>query len=376
MNDLRTNLELQTTLRPNGDVEVSLTEVAMPQPGEDEIVVEMLASPMHPADQSLLFARADPSTAERAVRNGRTVTILRAPEPFTKAQRTRWDIPMSVGMEGAGRVVSAGANKNARALLAHLVAIWGGGMYVRYRKVRVADAIALPDDVSPAEGAAAFINPLTALGMIETMRDEGFTALVHTAAASTLGQMICRLCEKDKIGLVNIVRRAKHVDLLRSIGTEHVCNMNAESFEEDLRRGLRATGATLGFDATGGGTLASRILHAMEQVYMDGQGYQHYGSNTKKKIFIYGTLDSTPLQLLRNYGLAWEISGWLVFHFLKRVGPERVESLKQRVAAELKTTFALNYSHVISLEEACDPEVLRHAAKRATGEKYLIDATR
>jgi NADPH2:quinone reductase len=372
---LRTNLGLQSTLRPSGDVELSLTEVAILQPGEDEIVVEMLASPMHPADQSLLFARADPDTAERTVRNGRSVTILRAPAPLAKAQSARCDIPMPVGMEGAGRVVSAGANEDATALLGRLVAIWGGGMYVRYRKVRAADAIALPDDVSPAEGAAAFINPLTALGMIETMRDEGFTALVHTAAASTLGQMICRLCQQDKIGLVNIVRRAEHVDLLRSIGAEHVCNMNEESFEEHLRRALRATGATLGFDATGGGTLASRILHAMEQVCMDGQGYQHYGSNAKKKVFLYGSLDSAPLQLLRNYGLAWEIGGWLVFHFLERIGPERVESLKQRIAAELKTTFALKYSHIISLEEACDPEVLRSAAKRATGEKYMIDAT-
>ena len=376
MNDLRTNLELQSTLQPDGEVELSLTEVAIPQPGAEEIVVEMLASPLHPADQSLLFARADPNTAGRAVRNGRAVTILRAPEPLTKAQRTRWDIPMPVGMEGAGRVVAAGANQDAQALLGRLVAIWGGGMYVRYRRVRAVDATALPDDVSPAEGAAAFINPLTALGVIETMRDEGFTALVHTAAASTLGQIICRLCQRDKIGLVNIVRKAEQVDLLRSIGAEHVCNMNEESFEDDLRRALRATGATLCFDATGGGTLASRILHAMEQVCMDGQGYQHYGSNTQKKVFIYGTLDGTPLQLLRNYGLAWEISGWLVFHFLERAGPERVASLKQRVAAELKTTFALKYSHVISLEEACDPEVLRNAAKRATGEKYLIDATR
>jgi NADPH2:quinone reductase len=376
LHNRRVNLELQSTLRPNGDVELSLTEVGMPQPDPDEIVVEMLASPMHPADQSLLFARADPVTAERVVRNGRSVTRLRASEPLTNAQTTRWDNPMPVGMEGAGRVVSAGANSCAQALLGRLVALWGGGMYVRYRKVRITDVLGLPDDVSAAEGAAAFVNPLTALGMLETMREEGFTALVHTAAASTLGQIICRLCQRDKIGLVNIVRKTEHVELLRSIGAEHVCDMTEDSFDDDLRRALRTTGATLCFDATGGGTLASRILHAMEQVCIDGKGYQHYGSDVEKKVFIYGTLDSTILQLLRNYGLAWNIGGWLVFHFLKRVGPTRVESLKRRVAAELKTTFAMKFNRVISLEEACDPDILRSAARRATGEKYLVDPTR
>ena len=367
---------MRSTLRPSGDVELSLVETPMPQPGDDEIVVEMLATPMHPADMSLLFARADPGTAEREIRDGRMITVLRSSEAVAKAQPTRCNISMPVGMEGAGRVVSAGTSQAAQALLGRHVAIWGGGMYVRYKKVCVANTLALPDDVSPVEGAAAFINPLTALGMIEVMRDEGFTALVHTAAASTVGQMLCRLCQRDDIGLVNIVRKAEQVDLLRSIGAAHVCNSSDENFDDDLLQALRTTGATLAFDAIGGGELASQILQIMERAVPKSQEYQHYGSDIGKKVLIYGTLDPRPLVFLKNYGLAWQVGGYLVFNFLKRSSAERIERLKQRVAAELKTTFATHFSHTISLEEACHPKVLRNAGQRATGQKYLIDPTR
>lgn len=370
---MKPNLVLTSTLRPDGAVEIALTESAVPIPAAHEIVVEMTAAPLHPADQSLLFARADPATAEQAMRDGRPVTILRAPAPSAAAQRTRWDLAMPVGMEGAGRVVAAGAD--AQDMVGRLVAVWGGGSYARYKTVAAVGALLLPEGVTAVEGAAAFINPLTALGMIETMRDEGFSALVHTAAASTLGQMLCRLCQQDGIGLVNIVRRPEQIELLRAIGAEHICDSGSDSFTDDLVAAIRATGATLGFDATGGGTLASQILHAMEQAIVPNPGYQHYGSSIRKKVLIYGTLDASPLQLLRNYGLAWDLGGWLVFHFLERIGPERLEALKQRIAAELKTSFVLSYSHVISLEQACDPDILRAAARRATGEKYLIDAS-
>lgn len=369
------NFALRSTLRRNGDVEIALTDVPSPEPGTG-VVVEMLAAPIHPADMSLLFARADPGTAERVERDGRHVTVLRAGDAATKAQTSRVDVPMGVGMEGAGRVVDAGPSDAARALLGRLVAVRGDGVYARYNRIALTDALPLPDHVSAAEGAAAFINPLTALGMVELMRDGGFGALVHTAAASTVGQMLCRLCRKEGIGLVNIVRRSEQVDLLRSVGAEHICDTSSEGFEDDLLHALRATGATLAFDATGGGDLASRILHLMERAMPKPEGYQHYGSSIRKKVFVYGTLDPSPLVLLKNYGLAWDLGGYLVFHFLQSIGPERVESLKRRVAEELKTTFAMQYSHGVSLDEACDPDVLRGVGRRATGDKYLIDFTK
>ncbi len=372
MNEASSNLALRSTLRRNGDVEITLEQVRLPGP-EGGVVVEMHAAPIHPADMSLLFARADPGTAERVERDGKTVTVLRAGETAAIAQASRVDVPTAVGMEGAGRVVEAGPSDAAQALLGRTVAVRGNGVYARFNRIALEDVLPLPDNVSAPEGAAAFINPLTTLGMIELMRDGGFGALVHTAAASTFGQMLCRLCREEGIGLVNIVRRPEQVELLRSLGAEHVCDMSGEGFEDELLSALRATGATLAFDATGGGDLASRILHHMERAMPKPEGYQHYGSNIRKKVFIYGALDPRPLVLLKNYGLAWDLGGYLVFHFLESIGPERVEDLKRRVVEGLKTTFAMQYSHKISLEDACDPDVLRSAGRRATGDKYLID---
>ena len=372
MNEVSSNLALRSTLRRNGDVEIALEQVRVPAP-EGGVVVEMLAAPIHPADMTLLFARADPGTAERVQRDGKTVTVLRAGDAAAQAQASRVDVATAVGMEGAGRVVEAGPSDAAQALLGRLVAVRGNGVYARYNRIALEDILPLPDDVSASEGAAAFINPLTVLGMVELMRDGGFGGLVHTAAASTIGQMLCRLCREEGIGLVNIVRRPEQVELLRSIGAEHVCDMSGPDFEDELLRALVATGATLAFDATGGGDLASRILNLMERALPKPEGYQHYGSNIRKKVFIYGTLDPSPLVLLKNYGLAWDLGGYLVFHFLESIGPERAEGLKRRVVEGLKTTFAMQYSHKISLAEACDPDVLRGAGRRATGEKYLID---
>ncbi len=217
------------------------------------------------------------------------------------------------------------------------------------------------------------MNPLTALGMIETMRNEGFTALVHTAAASTVGQMLCRLCNQEGIGLVNIVRKPEQVTLLRAIGAKHICSTAEPNFNENLLAALEATGAMLAFDAIGGGRLAGQILAGMEQVASAAEEFQMYGSDVSKKVYIYGGLDSRPLELFRNYGLAWNIGGWLLFHFLKRIGQEAASRLKQRVAANLKSTFCMTYSNTISLDDLCDPEVLRSAARTATRGKYLVD---
>ncbi len=376
MNDTRPNLALLSTLRANGELDLTLAESPMPSlKQDDEIIVQMLAAPINPSDMGVMLGPVDPATAKLVETDGGSATRLQGPPAAAAALGARLDKAMPVGNEGAGRVISAGSE--AQGLIGRLVAIRGGGMYVRYRKVRAADALVLPDDATPAQGAAAFINPMTALGMIETMRLEGFTALVHTAAASNLGQMLCRLCRAEGVGLVNIVRSPQQAALLRGIGAEHVCDSSAPGFMDDLETALRATGATLAFDAIGGGPLAGQILSAMEKACTDPDAnYSHYGSGIPKKVYIYGGLNTGPTEFRRSFGMAWSMGGWLLFPILQRVGPERAAQLKQRVAAELKTTFASAYGQTISLEQAVEPEVLKAYARRETGGKYLIDLSR
>ena len=140
------------------------------------------------------------------------------------------------------------------------------GMYAQYRIAKVSDCMLLPEGVTPKQGASAFINPLTALGMAETMRREGHTALVHTAAASNLGQMLNRVCLMDGIDLVNVVRSAEQVDILRRIGAKYIVNSTSPTFNKDLTEALAETNATLAFDAIGGGPTAQTILASMEKV--------------------------------------------------------------------------------------------------------------
>jgi NADPH2:quinone reductase len=270
-------------------------------------------------------------------------------------------------------VVEAGSDPASQALLGKLVAIASGATYAQYRRVAAEECFVLPDGATAAEGASSFVNPLTALGMVETMRREGHRALVHTAAASSLGQMLNRVCQKDGIGLVNIVRRDDQVELLRSLGAAHVVSTGAESFIADLTGALEATGATIAFDAIGGGNLAGQILSCMEAVASrSAKEYSRYGSSTHKQVYIYGTLDTRPTELVRNFGFAWGMAGWLLLPFLQKFGPEATMRLKARVAAELTTTFATHYAKEISLYELLEPSTLAACANRATGGKFLI----
>ena len=291
-----------------------------------------------------------------------------------RALTARLDQSMPVGNEGAGIVIAAGSDEAARALIGQTVGMLGGGMYTQFRCLAAAQCLALPEGATPAEGASCFVNPLTTLGMVETMRREGYSALVHTAAASNLGRMLNRLCIQEEIGLVNIVRRAEHVDLLRAEGAAYVCNSSSESFRQELIDALTATGATLAFDATGGGTLASQIVSAMESAATaTTTAYNRYGSATHKHVYVYGGLDRSPTVITRNFGMAWGIGGWLLPHFLEQIGPEAAQRMRERVAAAIRTTFASGYTKEISLAEALQLDAIAVYGKQATGEKYLIN---
>lgn len=367
-------LQLHSLIKKSGELEVSLATVEVQPPAPNEVVVRIEASPINPSDIGLLFGPADMSTARQTGTLERPILMAGVPQAAMAAMTGRLDQPLPVGNEGAGEVVAAGNSEAAQALLGKLVAIVGGAMYAQYRTVAAADCLVLPEGATAADGASCFINPLTALGMVETMRREGHTALVHTAAASNLGQMLNRVCLKDTIGLVNIVRSATQAETLRSQDAQHVCNSSAPSFNDDLTQALIATGATLAFDAVGGGTLAGRILSCMEAaINRQPSTYSRYGSNTHKQVYIYGGLDPGPTEFRRTFGMAYGIGGWLVFPFLNKIGPEQTRKLKERVAAELKTTFVSHYAREISLRDALQLDTIAVYNRRATGEKFLIN---
>jgi len=367
-------LQLRSLVRRNGELELSLASVAVPAPKPDEVVVRVEASPINPSDIGLLFGAADMGTARQSGTSANPVVSATIPEGLMKSMAGRLDQSMPVGNEGAGVVVRAGSSDEALALLGKTVAIFGGAMYSQYRCIKAEQCLALPEGTTPAEGASCFINPLTSLGMVETMRREGHTALVHTAAASNLGQMLNRICIADSVGLVNVVRTQPQEDLLRAIGARHVCNSSAPTFIQDLTQALVATGATVAFDAIGGGKLAGQILACMEAALnRSATEYSRYGSTTHKQVYIYGGLDTGPTVLNRSFGFAWSIGGWLLWPFLRKIGPEAEQKLRERVVAELKTTFVSHYTKEISLAEALRLEEIAVYGRRATGAKYLIN---
>ena len=369
-----TGLQLRSLIKRSGELELSLVSVPLPQLGPDDVLVRIEGAPLNPSDLGLLFGAADMSTAIQSGTAALPVLTARVPEGAMKAMAGRLDESMPVGNEGAGVVVQAGASSAAQALLGKTVALLGGAMYQQYRAMPADQCLLLPAGATPADGASSFVNPLTALGMVETMRREGHSALVHTAAASNLGQMLNRICQRDNIALVNIVRKPEQAALLKAMGAAYICDASLPSFMQDLSDALVATGATIAFDATGGGRLAGQILSCMEvAANKTAKEYSRYGSTTHKQVYIYGGLDTSPTEFQRNFGMTWSMGGWLMFPFLQKIGPAAVQVLKQRVAAELKTTFASHYSAEVSLAEALQLDTIAVYNKRATGEKYLIN---
>jgi NADPH2:quinone reductase len=362
--------QIQSTVRADGTLKLSIETVTTPTPGDDEVVVQVGASPINPSDLGLLFGGADMNTARL---EGASV-VADIPGAVLRAMARRMDKSLPVGNAGAGVVVAAGRSELAQSLLGKTVATVSGGMYSQYRCVKAKLCLPLPEGTTPAEGASCFVNPLTSLGMVETMRLEGHKALVHTAAASNLGQMLQKVCNADKVDLVTIVRSPEQVRILQGIGAKYVCNSSEPSFMDDLVKALVVTGATIAFDATGGGKLASRILTAMEIAQNKmGAEITNYGSATHKQVYIYGGLDRSPTELTRSYGMAWGVGGWLLTPFLQRIGFDAAQKLRERVAAEIKTTFASRYVREVSLEEALSLSEIAVYGKQATGEKYLIN---
>lgn len=368
-----TYLQMISTVSAEGELVMELAEKPMPELGDDDVLIRVEATPINPSDQGVMFGWA--SMAKASSSGSGDATKLTAPvSPQGMAvMKARIGQQLPVGNEGAGTVVAAGSGDYAQSLMGKVVAVMGGGMYAQYRKAPAMMCLPLKDCHTARDGASCFVNPLTALSMVETMRMEGHTALVHTAAASNLGQMLNRICAADGVELVNVVRKPEQAELLRGMGAKYVVDSSSDSFKADLVDAIHATGATLAFDATGGGELASNILAAMEAAAARTPGaYSIYGSVKHKQVYLYGGLDTSPTVLNRAYGMAWGVGGWLLPNFLAKAGNDVAVRLRARVADELKTTFASHYTDELSLEQALQADVVARYYAKTTGEKFLI----
>ena len=368
-----TNLTMLTEVSAEGRLDLYLAEPPMAVARDHEVTVKVLATPINPSDLGLMVGAADVSNARAGERDGQPCISMPVAEAGMRFMASRVGQALPIGNEGCGVVVVAGASPEAQALMGKTVALIGGEIYAQYRTLPAAMCMILPEGTAPEDGASCFVNPLTALGFVETMKMEGYTGLVHAAAASNLGQMLVKICKADGVPLINIVRSAAQAQLLRDIGATHILDSTSENFLAELTDAIAETGAFMGFDPIGGGKLSGQILGCMEQAAVRRMtSYSRYGSDQMKQVYIYGGLDVGPTVLNRNFGLTWGLGGWLLTPFMAKAGGEIVGRMRARVAAELTTTFKSNYSHEISLAEAVTlPNLSAYNAKR-TGEKFLI----
>ena len=361
--------QIKSKISKEGLLTISLDEVNVPDPDDGEVLIKVQATPINPSDLGLLVGPADVSSLKEVEKG--SVVEMKVPDGLIRSVAARFDQNLPVGNEGSGIVESAG--KGAEHLIGKTVGLAGGAMYSEYRCVPASSCLVMNDGTTAEQAASCFVNPLTALGMVETMRMENHTGLVHTAAASNLGQMLIKICLAEDIPLVNVVRKEEHVDLLKSLGANYVCNSSLDSFMDDLVEALVQSGSTLGFDATGGGKLSSQILTAMEiAANKTATEYSRYGSDKFKQVYIYGGLDRNPTTLTRSFGFSWGLGGWLLTPFIGKIGPEKFGELRRKVADEIHTTFESKYSNVITLNEVLKAENIFSYTKQATGDKYLI----
>jgi NADPH2:quinone reductase len=372
----QTSREIRSTVTSDGNIEISIATVEKPTPSENDVLIKVEASPINPSDLGLLISfAADLDSLSVSGSGDATVATMKIHPGLMGAMKPRLDQSMQVGNEGGGVIVDAGAN--AKGLIGKTVGVAGGAMYSQYRCLPASSCLVMDDNTTSAEAASSFVNPLTALAFVETMKMENHSAIINTAAASNLGQMLVKICKDDSVPLVNIVRKSEQVKMLKNLGAEYVCNTSDPDFMKDLVAALIATGATLGFDATGGGNegkLPGQILAAMEiAANKTAKEYSRYGSDTYKQVYIYGGLDQTPTVLNRSFGMQWGLGGWLLTPMIGRIGMERFQQMRERVAKEIKTTFASQYTQEVSFEEMLQPETIKVYSKQATGEKYLVN---
>jgi len=368
--------QLFTTVTNDSKLVLSVEPFDVPEPKDHEVVVEMQAVPINPSDLGLLTAPANIDTLRTETVGGHPALVADIDPAMAPYFSGRAGQKLPAGNEGAGKVVAAGSSDEAQALLGKTVSMVGGEMYRSHRVMAAMMCVPMPDGAAAKEGASLFVNPMTAQGFVNTMRAEGHEALVHTAAASNLGQMLAKLCLKEGVPLVAIVRNDAQAKILTDIGLTHVIDSSKDDFMPKLIDALAETGATLGFDAIGGGKMANYILLAMEQAAAKrGAEFSVYGSTVDKQVYIYGRLDTGETILTSGYGLYWGVGGWLLTPHLEKVGMERMVEMRMFSVAERNGIFASEYTSEISLTDMLDPEICKAYDKKATGEKFLVVPT-
>lgn len=373
---MTTGYQLKSLLTADGEASLYFEAKDFSDLASDQVLIQVEAAPINPSDLALLTAPMDLESLNSSGSGYETKISAKAKPGAVQFFAARLGMALATGNEGAGTVIAAGDSEAAQALLGKKVGAFGGGMYAQYRVANVMECLPLPEGASAEQGASSFVNPMTALGMIETMKMEGHSAIIHTAAASNLGQMLNRLCLADGIPLICVVRSKTQKTLLESQGAQCVLNSQDPNFFADLTDACDRYQATLAFDATGGGTLGSTLLNGMEAAAARHlTEYNRYGSDRFKQLYIYGGLDVSPTTLHRGFGFAWSINGWLLPQFLGRAGIEVMMRMRARVAAELTTSFASHYAHRVSLPEALSLDLVREYASQATGVKTLIQPT-
>ncbi len=363
-----TGQQIFTTLAKDGTLTVEVATSEFPDPTGNQVLVRMEAAPINPSDLALLFGAADLENAEYS--DGKIVATM--PEPFNSGSKGRHGQRLPVGNEGAGTVVAAGDGEMAQKLMGQRVACVPGNAFSEYALAEAPMCLPL-GDVSSEDGASAFVNPMTALGFVETAKAEGQSAILHNAAASNLGQMLVKICAEDDIALVNVVRKDAHVDLLKGLGAKHIVNSSDDDFMKQLRGAIDATDAYFGFDPIGGGSSIDHSLKAMEQVAASKMSeFSRYGSNQDKKMYNYGRLDLSPTILTPSYGLNWTVSGWLLTPFLAKAGMETVVRMRTRVLKGITSTFASSYKEKVTLAGMLKKDAALDYRAMKTGEKYLV----
>ncbi len=371
-----TQLQLRTLISQEGELNAHLIEGEVPVPSGNEVLIRIEAVPINPSDVGRLLSAVKIDSLRSVEGSSLPAAQGELPQSVLPSLAARLGKALPAGNEGAGVVVAAGDSPEAQALLGRTVAIFSGKMYQQYCTARATDCLVFAEGTNPADVASSTVNPLTALGMVETMRTENHTALVHTVGASNLGQMLNRICIADGVGLVNIVRSPAQADLLREQGATWVVDSSQPDFEEALYEAIKATGATIAFDAIGGGKLASQILEAMELALLqDVTKYGDYGSPVHKQVYVYGRLDRSPMPLRQSYGMAWGVGGWLLTYFLQKISAEDAHRLRARVVAEIHTTFRSGYGEEISLSDMLHPDTIRQYARATTGQKFIVNPT-
>ena len=369
--------QLFSTVTADHELILSVEPLDVPEPGENEVVVQMEAVPINPSDLGVLVGPAELSTARRGEVDGHPALIADVHPGWRRLVAARVGKKLPVGNEGAGTVIAAGDGEAAQALLGRTVTAVGGSMYRTHRVLDVRRVMPLPEGAAAAEGASLFVNPMTVQAFLTTMRDEGHEALIHTAAASNLGQMLAKLCGKEGVPLVAIVRREAQRKLLLDLGVPHVVDSSTETFFDDLVAAIAATNATLCFDAVGGGHLANTVLTAMEMAQRArGVRADLYGTPVHKQLYQYGRLDVSATKLTGGYGMYWGVGGWLLTPRLHALGRQRTRAMQQFAIDERNGIFASDYARTVGLLDLLDPDTMRSIDRKGTGGKALVDPSR